>query len=50
MKTDRDFIVDVPPLMGKEGVLVKEDKDKGREIVRGLGKREELMQEREGYW
>lgn len=30
--------------------MVREDKDKGREIVRGLGKREKLKQEREGYW
>ena len=50
VKTDRDFMVDVPPIRGENGNLVKEDKDNGREIVRGLGKREELMQEEEGFW
>ena len=50
MKTDRDFMVDVPPIRDEGGVLVKEDREKGRAIVRGLGKREELEQEREGFW
>ena len=50
VKTDRDFMVDVPPIRGENGLMVKEDKDKGGEIVRGLGKREELKQEREGFW
>jgi len=43
-------MVDVPGIRGEGGELVLEDRDKGREIVRGLGKREELMQEEEGYW
>ena len=50
VKTDRNFMVDVPPIRGEGGVLVREDKDKGKEIVRGLGKREELTQEEEGFW
>ena len=50
VKTDRDFMVDVPAIRGENGDLVRDDKDKGREIVRGLGKREELKQEEEGYW
>ena len=50
VKTDRDFMVDVPAIRGENGELVSDDKDKGREIVRGLGKREELEQEEEGYW
>ena len=48
IKTDRDFIVDLPPIKGVDGRWYEEDGDKGREIVRGLGKREELLQEEEG--
>ena len=50
VKTDRDLMVDVPAIRGEDGEMVREDKDKEREIVRGLGKREELEQEREGFW
>ena len=50
VKMDRDFMVDVPAIRGEEGVLVSDDKDKGKEIIRGLGKREELKKEEEGYW
>jgi len=50
VKTDRDFMVDVPAIRGEGGELFMDDRDKGREIVRGLGKREELLQQEEGYW
>ena len=40
VKTDRDFMVDVPAIRNEDGELVSDDKDKGREIVRGLGKRD----------
>ena len=50
VKTDRDFMVDVPAIRDEDGELVREDRNKGREIIRGLGKREELDQEREGFW
>jgi len=50
VKTDRDFMVDVPTIKGEGGKMFMHDKDKGREIVRGLGKREELLQQEEGYW
>ena len=50
VKTDRDFMVDVPAIRSENGELVREDKDKGREIIRRLGKREELKQEEEGFW
>ena len=50
VKTDRDFMVDVPAIRGEDGEWVRDDKDKGREIIRGLGKREELKQEEEGFW
>jgi len=49
VKMDRDFMVDVLGIRGEDGELVVEDKEKGREIVRGLGKREELLQEEEGF-
>ena len=50
VKTDRDFMVDVPGIRGEGRLLYTDDKDKGRGIVRGLGKREELMQQEEGFW
>ena len=50
VKTDRDFMVDVPAIRGEGGELVREDGEKGRAIVRGLGKREELKQEEEVFW
>lgn len=37
VKTDRDFMVDVPAIRGENGELVGDDMEKGREIVRGLG-------------
>ena len=49
VKTDRDFMVDVPAIRGEDGSMVREDKDKGREIVRGLGKREKLSQRRKDF-
>ena len=48
VKTDRDFIVDLPRIRDEEGRWYNEDEGKGRTIVRGLGKREELDQEKEG--
>ena len=50
VKTDRDFMVDVPSIRGEDGEMVIDDKEKGRAIIRGLGKREEKRQEEEGYW
>ena len=50
VKTDRDFMTDVPAIRGEGGELVEDDKEKGRAIVRGLGKREEMKQEDEGFW
>ena len=50
VKTDRDFMVDVLLIRGEGGDLVREDKDKGREILRKWGKREELGQEEERFW
>ena len=50
VKMDRDFMVDLPVIGGEDGVLVREDMEKGRAIVWGLGKREELKQEKEGLW
>lgn len=50
VKTDRDFMVDVPGIRGEGELLYTDNKDKGREIVRVLGKRKELLQEEEGYW
>jgi len=49
VKTDRDFVVDVPGIRGEDGILVEEDGKKGEAILRGLGKREELDQEEEGF-
>jgi len=48
IKTDKDFIVDLPAVKEIDERWYGEDKDKGREIVRGLGKREELLQEEKG--
>ncbi|PUU73253.1 hypothetical protein B9Z19DRAFT_1163864 [Tuber borchii] len=42
VKTDRDFLTDVPGIRREDGSLEERDKGKGREIIRGLGKREEL--------
>ena len=50
VKKDRDFMVDVPGIREEEGELVKDDKEKGRAIIRRLGKREEMKQEEEGFW
>lgn len=50
VKTDRDFMVDVPSIRGENGRMVVEDGEKGKAIIRGLGKREELAQEKEGFW
>lgn len=48
IKTDRDFVVDVPGIVGENGEIVEGDEEKGEAIVRGLGKREEKEQEEEG--
>ena len=48
VKNDRDFVVDVPDIRGEDGRMVGGDEEKGVAIVRGLGKREQLMQEEEG--
>ena len=50
VKTDRDFMVDVPSIRGEDGIMVVEDKEKGKARIRGLGKREKLKQEEEGFW
>ena len=50
VKTDRDFMTDVPGIRGEDGKIVERDEEKGRAILRGLGKREELKQEEEGFW
>jgi len=50
VKTDRDFVVDVPGIRGEDGKVVENDEGKGWAIVRGLGKREELDQEEEEFW
>ena len=50
MKTDRDFMVEVPAIRSENGNLIEEDGKKGEAIIRGLGKREELKQEKEGFW
>jgi len=50
VKTDRDFMVDLPSIRGEDGNMVEKDEEKGRAIVRGLGKRNELDQEEEGFW
>ena len=51
IKTDRDFIVDLPRIRDEEGRWYDEDEGKGRAIVRELGKREEKEQEmEEGEW
>lgn len=50
VKTDRDFMVDIPSIRGENGELVEDDGEKGKVILRSLGKREELCQEEEGYW
>jgi len=49
VKTDRDFVVDIPGIRGEDGRLVEDDSRKGEAILRRLGKREELEQEEEGY-
>ena len=50
MKTDRDVVVDVLPIEVEGGGRVEGDEGKGEAIIRGLGKREELSQEGEGFW
>ena len=50
VKMDRDFMVDILSIRGERGELVVEDGEKGRAIIRGLGKREEMKQEEEGFW
>ncbi|PUU74723.1 hypothetical protein B9Z19DRAFT_1132705 [Tuber borchii] len=50
VKTDRDFITDVQSIRDEEGILVDKDEEKGRAIIRGLGKREEIEQGREGFY
>ena len=49
VKTDRDFVVDIPGIRGENGRLVEEYGKKGEAILRGLGKREELEQEEGGF-
>ncbi|KAG0632726.1 hypothetical protein HOY80DRAFT_1006578 [Tuber brumale] len=49
IKGDRDFVVDVPVIEVEGGERVEGDIEKGVAIVRGLGKREELEQEEEGF-
>jgi len=49
-KMDRNFVTEVPAIRGEDRILVQDNKKTGREIVRGLGKREELKQEGEGFW
>ncbi|PWW77692.1 hypothetical protein C7212DRAFT_313732, partial [Tuber magnatum] len=50
VKGDRDFVQNLPEIEGEEGKRVVGEEEKGREIIRGLGKREEREQEREGFW
>jgi len=50
VKTDRDFVVDIPGIRVDGGRIVEDDEGKGWVIVRGLGKREEMDQEEEGFW
>jgi len=50
VKTDRDFVVDIPAIKGKDGNFVEGDEEKGWAIVKGLGKREKEEQEEEGFW
>jgi len=50
VKTDRDFVVDIPGIRGKDGEVVEDDEGKGWAIIKGLGKREKEEQEREGFW
>ena len=50
VKTDRDFLVDIPGIRNEEGRVVEEDGEKARALVRGLGKREEEEQELEGFY
>jgi len=50
VKTDRDFVVDIPAIRGKDGVMVEDDEGKGWAIIKGLGKREKEEQEEEGFW
>ncbi|PWW77625.1 hypothetical protein C7212DRAFT_314847 [Tuber magnatum] len=50
VKGDRDFVQNLPEIEGEEGKRVVGEEEKGREIIRGLGKREEREQERKGFW
>jgi len=50
VKTDRDFVVDIPKISGKDDIMVEEDEGKGWAIIKGLGKREKGMQEKESCW
>ena len=50
VKTDRDFLVDIPSIRDENGRMVEEDGEKAKEIVRGLGKREKEKQEEEGFY
>jgi len=50
VKTDRDFLVDIPGIRNEDGEMVEEDEEKARALVRGLGKRKEEEQELEGFY
>ncbi|PWW79617.1 hypothetical protein C7212DRAFT_310721 [Tuber magnatum] len=50
VKGDRDFVQNLLEIEGEEGKWVEGGEEKGREIIRGLGKREEREQEEEGFW
>jgi len=50
VKTDRDFVVDILGIKVDGGRVVEDDEGKEWAIVGGLGKKEELDQEEEGFW
>jgi len=49
VKRNRDFVVDVSTFVLENGERLERDEKKGVGIMRGLGKREELDQEEEGF-
>lgn len=49
VKGDRDFVVDIQMMVLENGERLEKDEEKGVGIMRGLGKREELEQEEEGF-
>ena len=48
VKTDRDFVVDLPRIVGEDGEWQEQDEGKSKAIVRGLEQREEMEQGEEG--